>query len=211
MRDAKRLTAEEPPLRPADITRLVVLGSVRAGCAPFEAIAAIARELAPLQWQPTPDVLENSIGLALRDGLVRVIAAPKGDGKPRLEITSQGAAAFRALLRRSVPGVWGGPCRTCVAAKLCFLDDLEPGERSMEVEALAHLYRQTLTSIRQRYDAPAPSPAVSRRWLRHEIDRLEWELDWLEKLRADLDPAADAPCPASPHQPISDILGERTR
>lgn len=188
-----RSTAEEPALQSGDITLLVLLGSVRAGGARFDAIAATARELAPLHWQPTPDVLEAALGVALDNGLLRMVPGACDAATPLLEITPRGTAAYRALLRRSVPCSAGGPCRTCIAAKLCFLDDLEPGERSMEVDALARLYRQTLTAIRERYDAPAPNSAVSRRWLRHEIDRLEWELGWFDRLRAAVEADARAP------------------
>lgn len=118
-----------------------------------------------------------------------------GSGKPdrtlRYEITGRGRRVLHHLLKRSVPCLWGSFNRTCVAAKLCFLEYLDPEEIRIQIEDMAQVQREGIESLRKRCTEYSNGGALPRHWLHHEIERYQWELTWLDRLRSDMQTASE--------------------
>lgn len=183
----KRAERPYPCLESKDLALVIVLGVVHEGSASLCEIITAAKELAPQHWQPTVDVVSSGIVSALNAGWLRPSSSLDRDDAQHWEITESGRGALRDLLRRSVPRHGDRVSRTCVAAKLSFLECLDPAERSLEVEELARLHREGLEALQRLCEeCPARRPS-SRRWLHHEIERFEWELAWLDRLRSDME------------------------
>ena len=187
-----RMHALPPSFRPGDLVLLTILGTARGGRTSAQEIVDVAKEIAPDEWQPTGDVIVAGIATSLNARLLRRIESSISDSPVLLEITDIGCRVLRELLHRSLPANRGSFARACVAAKLCFLDDLDPVERSVELERLATQYRSCLESLNRRSDAPLAEALVawrgrSKRWLDHEVERLEWELVWLGRLRSSIE------------------------
>ena len=179
-----------PCLEARDLVLLTILGTVYGGSAPLTQIVATAKEMAPQDWQPTLDVIGGCVTRAIEARLLAPAASSAPDGPICIEITDLGREVLRDLLRRSIPPHLGGLSRTCVAAKLCFLESLAPVDRFHQVDQLARMYRADLEALRRRSECPRRWPPQSRRWLHHEIERFEWELAWLDRLRLDIAPTA---------------------
>lgn len=173
-------------LEARDVVLLSVLGAVGDRGAALSEVVPAAKEIAPEDWQPTADVIAGCVVDAIDTGWIRATSGSEPGAVTRLEITPSGRKALRDLLCKPTPEHWGGLIRSFIAAKLCFLELLDPTERSVQVEALAGLYRDGLAALRCRAGAPPLSPSRPHRWLDHEIERFEWELSWLERLQADL-------------------------
>ena len=183
-------------LEARDLILLIVLGAVQSGCVSVGQVIATAKEMAPQDWQPTNDVVGAGVKMAGKAHLLDLV--PSEDLVPpvRLQISDRGRTVLRDLLRRSLPPYMGGAGRACVAAKLSFLDHLSPEERSGQLEELARAYRGALVALHQRSQAPATAYR-SRRWLDHEIERFEWELAWLDRLRSTIGPRGETPDPSA--------------
>ncbi len=141
----------------------------------------------------------------MKTSLLRLACPREPDPTFELEITESGRGVLRCLLRRSVPCHAGGFHRTCVAAKLCFLEFLDPDEQLIQMEQLARDYRDHIEALRNRLDPRSTDKSDSRstdksdsrsadksapcRRLAHEIERFEWELARLDRLRSDMRPA----------------------
>jgi hypothetical protein len=59
-------------MTPSDVALQFVLGAADGDDTSFEAICTMARWIAPLDWQPTADVIGTTIERARRDQLVEV-------------------------------------------------------------------------------------------------------------------------------------------
>lgn len=59
-------------MTPSDVALLFVLGADDGDDTSFEAICTMARWIAPLDWQPTSDVIGTTVERARRDQLVDV-------------------------------------------------------------------------------------------------------------------------------------------
>jgi len=169
-----------------DVILLSILGAVRDDRAPLNAIISTAKEMAPEDWQPTADLVSGCILNAVNTSLLRLACPGEPDPALQLEITESGRYVLRRLLKQSIPCHRGGFGRTCLAAKLCFLECLDPHEQLLQIEELAQGYREHIEVLRNHLDTRAMYRSVPRRWLGHEIERFEWELAWLDRLRSDL-------------------------
>ena len=180
-------------LEPSDILPLTVLGAAANTCVSLNDIIALATTIAPQDWRPTVEVVGNGVLNAIDAGLIILVPMTQPGVPVHFSITESGRAALHDLLRRAVPSSCGGPSRACMAAKLCFLECLDPAERSGEVEALTRSHRQVLETLRDRFKEQTASGMSARRWLHHEIERFEWELAWLDRLHADIAKASCRP------------------
>lgn len=172
-------------LDPSDVVLLTVLGAVHDAPRSLAEIIAAARDLAPDAWQPTADVIGDGVAGAINAGLLEAVPAATA-ASVIFRITDHGRTAFRDLLRRPAP-CQGEPLRrTCMATKLCYLDCLEPLERSSQLEDLARPYQDGIEELRRRSAEQSARLSPPQRWLHHEIERCEWELAWLDRLRTDM-------------------------
>ena len=163
----------------SDLALLVVLGTADANATPFEDIGPAARLIAPLDWQPTSEVIRAAVERAMRDGLVVKIAGADGVATA-LQTTGRGRRHAAVLLRKPIPRTSGAFLRACMRAKLGFLHLLSQPGRSAEVAALAALYEDTIDFVRQlqRLSPTLAGPALQD--LRCELVRLQSEAAWLE-------------------------------
>ncbi|MCP5365575.1 MAG: hypothetical protein H6905_10185 [Hyphomicrobiales bacterium] len=173
-------------LKPDDVVLVSVLGAVHDSCLPLNEIIAVANNMAPEVWQPTAQVIGNCIVSALNAGQLRLSAPVNCYAGVCYEITDFGRHVLRDRLRKSLPSQCASLARTCVAAKLCFLDCMEAADQTIQVEELAHAYRNRLKALQQREEGCAGSRCHSKLWLDHEIERCGWELAWLERLRSNI-------------------------
>ena len=180
-----RPRAPRQHLDPSDVVLLTVLGAVHDAPRPLAEIIASARALAPDAWQPTADVICDGVAGAIDAGLLEAVPAATATSVS-FGITDRGRTAFRDLLRRPAP-CQGEPLRrTCMATKLCYLDCLDPLDRSSQLEDLARPYQDGIEELRRRWADQSACPSPPHRGLHHEIERCEWALAWLDCLRTDL-------------------------
>ncbi len=170
----------------SDITLLSVLGTVRDDRVPLTDIISAAKEIAPEEWQPTVELVENCVVSAMNKSLLRLSCPFEPEPPFELEITESGRSALRCLLRRSVPCLAGGFARTCVAAKLCFLEFLDPDEQLTQMEQLACNYRKHVSALRNQLASRSTDKSARSRRLADEIERFEWERTRLDRLRTNL-------------------------
>lgn len=170
-------------MTPSDLSLLLVLGSADSGPAAVTEIVAIARYIAPFDWQPTADVIRLAVERAHQGGLVAP-GEPTLNGQATWETTLSGRVEICRLLRKPCPPTYGGFTRACMSAKVCLLNHLPQPERCGQVQALAQLFREAIRSLK-RLDAVSPllaGPALQD--ARSERLRLESELAWLEGISA---------------------------
>ncbi len=166
-------------MTPSDLSLLLVLGSADSGPATVAEIVAIARYIAPTDWQPTGDVIRLAVDRAHQEGLLAP-GEPTVAGLATWEPTASGRLQICRLLRKPCPPTHGGFTRACMSAKVCLLNYLPQPERRGQVQALAHLFQEAIRSLK-RLDASSPfvaGPALQD--ARGELLRLESELAWLE-------------------------------
>ena len=174
------------------LAMLAVLGAVSEGFGTFAEIAATARSIAPCDWQPTRDVLIGAANEALDDGLLcRDDPAERDDraeraGAPRLAISDAGQGRLCDLLRRRAPDCRGPIGRAATALKVCFLGALDPESACGMLEDLSRSLRGDLTTLRQGCGACPARRDYALRCMDREIERIEQEIAWLERLQADL-------------------------
>lgn len=170
-------------MTPSDLSLLLVLGAADSGPATVPEIVAIARYIAPFDWQPTGDVIRHAVDRAHQKGLIEP-GEPTPAGQATWETTVSGRLQICRLMRKPCPPTYGGFTRACMSAKACLLNCLPQPERRCQVEALAHLFQEAIRSLK-RLDALSPflaGPALQD--ARSELLRLESELAWLEGISA---------------------------
>lgn len=193
MRSLTEVKLSSRCLEPRDLLLLTVLGAVQSGCSSLSQVTATAKELAPQDWQPTNDLIGAGVKGAVKARLLDLACCDDVASPTCLNITDPGRSFLRDLLRRSLPSHMGGVGRACVAAKLSFLEHLPPRERSAQLEELAKVYRGSLITLQRRSQTRATPAYRSRHWLHHEIERFEWELAWLDRLRSEIGRQGDHP------------------
>ena len=173
-------------LEPGGLAMLAVLGTVSEGFGTFPEIVAAARSIAPMDWQPTREVLETSVGTALDHGLLRCDATAERTTATRLALSAAGRGRLRELLRQPAHSCRGPIGRAATALKVCFLGALDPQSGCRILEDLSRSLRGDLESLRQGCVTCPASRAYARQCMDREIERIEEEVAWLRRLQADL-------------------------
>lgn len=180
----KSIQVSNRPLEASDVVLLSVLGAVHDNRAPVNHVIATAKEIAPQEWQPTTDLVADCVVGAINKRLLRLENVGECPSTSQVEITESGRVVLCHLLRKSIPCHWGGFSRTCLAAKLYFLECLDPNERMIQIETLAQVHRQGIEALKKTCESYADRRSPPGLWLKHEIERYQWELDWLDRLRS---------------------------
>ncbi len=167
-------TSLKPPLM------LAVLGAMQLGHGTVKEVVQAAKQVAAADWQPTSDVVVACLRDAIETGLIRDVSDGHGDDLRRLQMTEAGTQRLCEIVHASSP-VAGPIGRACVAMRLCVLGTLLPHARMGCVASLRRDYEHELADLRRRCSrCPSRNPFV-RIWMDHEIGRIEWELDWLDR------------------------------
>ncbi|TVR97562.1 MAG: hypothetical protein EA406_09315 [Rhodospirillales bacterium] len=173
------------PLQPQDIHLITVLGTVSEAAASLPAIIAGSRSLAAADWQPTSEPVANCLARAEVAGLVAEAGLAPTGTEPLFTITERGRQALKALLVRSIPSSPGGFVRTCRAAKLRFLGHLDPMQQAWQLKELGRQRRAALDEIFGARTIGTMDWRVRSGWIRHEIEQIEREINWLDRIAAD--------------------------
>ena len=174
------------PLGPNDLATLAVLGIVNEGFRSYADVVAAARSIATADWQPTNDLVASAVNRALEDGHLRRDRRAAKAAVPRWTISGTGRVRLGELLRRPAACCRSPHGRAATALKICFLGALDRETGCAVLEDLSHLHRAELRRLREGCaSCPATRP-YARRWMDREIERVEQEIGWLERLQADL-------------------------
>ncbi len=173
-------------LGPQDLASLVVLGSVNEGFGAFTEIVSAARSIAAPDWQPTGDVLAGAIERALDQEHLWCAENSERAADVRLEISAKGKERLRELLHQPAPCCRRPIGRVAVALKVCFLGALDFRSGRQILEELSHAHRCELSHLRRGCESCPAARAYARLWMDREIERIEQELIWLDRLRDDL-------------------------
>ncbi len=178
--------SSQATLGPADLAALVVLGSVNEGFGAFTEIVFAARSIAGPDWQPTGDVLAGAIERALDQGDLWCADRVETAEDVRLEISVKGKQRLRELLHQPAPCCRRPLGRVAIALKVCFLGALDFRSGRRILEELSHAHRCELSHLKQGCESCPATRAYARLWMDREIERIEQELTWLDRLRDDL-------------------------
>ena len=178
--------AGQAELGPRDLAALVVLGSVNEGFGAFTEIVSAARSIAGPEWQPTGDVLAGAIERALDHGHLWCAERAESAEDVRLEISATGKGRLRELLHQPAPCCRRPIGRVAIALKVCFLGALDFQSGRQILEELSNAHRCELRHLREGCESCPATRAYARLWMDREIERIEQELTWLDRIRADL-------------------------
>ena len=173
-------------LGPQDLAALVVLGSVNEGFGAFTEIVSAARSIGAPDWQPTGDVLAGAIERALDLGHLWCAERVESAEDVRLEISVKGKERLRELLHQRAPCCRRPLGRVAIALKVCFLGAFDFRSGQQILEELSHAHRCELSHLKQGCETCPATRAYARLWMDREIERIEQELTWLDRLRDDL-------------------------
>lgn len=179
------LISSERAMQPNDIVTLSVLGVVHSAPVPVDRIVEAAKEIAPDDWQPTAEMVLSVVRSAKERRWIDFDWGVPLSREPHLAITEIGRGVLRDLLTKPLPVAASGFARTCMAVKISFLDCLDPEARWSEIERLRDAHIERLSVLRSKAARSRDRRACWRLWRDHEIDRLQWELSWLERFAMD--------------------------
>lgn len=171
-----------------------ILGLLIEGPSTLQAIVKSLKTLGGAEWQPTADAVLAAVERACESGSIRVDAETA-----RLEITGAGVERFQANLARPLDGSNTVSGRLMVALKIRFLHALKPGAARVVVTDLTRSHGDAIKDLRVEYSRAQSRGLPTSEWLRHEMERHAWEMQWLESL-----PAARRPCVGRPHEAPAD-------
>lgn len=177
-------------LGPSQLASLAVLGIVHAGFGTMSQVVAAAQRLARADWQPTRDLLTDAVASALAEGCLALNEPETPSDEPSFVITQAGTSRLRALLRSSAADGGGSLGRALAALRICFLGALDPETGREVLNDLSRSFQDELETLRRaRVSCPAAGGSAGL-WIEREIERVEHELGWLERLRPGLGRAA---------------------
>lgn len=183
-------------LMPKEAIRLSALGLLSRGPMSYASVANEVRHFTTRFWGPTLDVMASSIELMRLEGLVESVTQDAGGGTgggagaggdSMLRLTDAGRAELNELLGASVRAEASDFSKLAIALKLRFMHLLEPAEQRDQAESLIEMRRIEAARLIDLRAAHADEGGHFLRWLDHEIDRTQDDLDWLEELRASLE------------------------
>lgn len=160
----------------SDLALLVTLGAVDSGACRLEEITAIARSAAPLDWQPTTDVILAAVETGIGHGWLIMI---HGQSDVDLRITASGREKIIELLGSPISRAKGSLTRAAMSVKLSLLHHLPQPTRSNACLELAYLYRDVIAVLGRPHEQPF---SEDDHGLPCERVRLQSELAWLDAM-----------------------------
>lgn len=165
-------------LVPAEAIRLAALGLLAEAPRRYADLASEVRFLTTRIAGPSPELMATSLELLRYEGLV----APKdhAGADPELTLTSNGRAAFEALLRANLRAPTNDLGKLGVALKLRFLNQLPAAEQSRQIALVISACESELarlTELRTRHGEKAD---LFSDWLDHDIAQIEARIAWLK-------------------------------
>lgn len=175
-----------PAMSPRDLSLFAILGIVNEGFDQLHQVVAGARNFASPDWQPTGEVVAGAVSDAVSAGLLTRRPSTASAETERLAMTSLGRSRLRALLQTPLPARGGAAPRAAMALKVCFLGALPPKARAEVVSDLCHSHRSELDALRTRCARCPAGRRYARCWMDREVERIEQEIVWLERMSSDL-------------------------
>ena len=169
-----------------DLVTLTVLGTVFEGYQSYAHVLTAARSIASADWQPTGDLVTGALAKAINDGYLRVRGRTKSIRTARFAISSAGKARLRELLSRATPRCRDSLGRVATSLKVCFLGALGTEGACALLDDLSQGHLRELQGLRVGCEACPAAQGFAGRCVGREIERLEQELAWLGRVRADL-------------------------
>lgn len=168
-------------LTPKEATRLCALGILADGPMAYAELAAGVRHFVTHVMGPSLDVLGTSIELLKHEGLVTPISGEKD--KAVLEITNEGLAELKVLLKARIKTAENDLNKLVIALKFRFMDLLNADERLLQLDLLSDSVENELARLEDLRAFHAEDSVHLVEWLDREIEDLERRLDWLKAKR----------------------------
>ncbi|WNJ98741.1 hypothetical protein L2D14_12780 [Thalassospiraceae bacterium LMO-JJ14] len=168
-------------LTPKEATRLCALGILADGPIAYAELAAGVRHFVTHVMGPSLDVLGTSIELLKHEGLVTPISGEKD--KAVLEITHEGQAELKVLLKARIKTAENDLNKLVIALKFRFMDLLNEDERLLQLDLLSDSVENELARLEDLRAYHAEDSVHLVEWLDREIEDLERRLDWLKAKR----------------------------
>ncbi|MEQ8321819.1 MAG: hypothetical protein RH946_16255 [Rhodospirillales bacterium] len=168
-------------LTPKEATRLCALGLLADGPMAYAELAAGVRHFVTHVMGPSLDVLGTSIELLKHEGLVTPITGEKDQAV--LEITKDGAAELKMLLKARIKSAENDLNKLVIALKFRFMDLLDADERLLQLDLLSDSVENELARLEDLRAHHADDSVHLIEWLDREIEDLERRLEWLKAKR----------------------------
>ena len=168
-------------LTPKEATRLCALGLLADGPMAYAELAAGVRHFVTHVMGPSLDVLGTSIELLKHEGLVTPITGEKDQAV--LEITKDGAAEPKMLLKARIKSAENDLNKLVIALKFRFMDLLDADERLLQLDLLSDSVENELARLEDLRAHHADDSVHLIEWLDREIEDLERRLEWLKAKR----------------------------
>lgn len=168
-------------LTPKEATRLCALGMLADGPMAYAELAAGVRHFVTHVMGPSLDVLGTSIELLKHEGLVKALSGEKD--LAILQITPDGLAELRTLLKARIKTAENDLNKLVIALKFRFMDFLESEDRILQIDLLTDSVENELARLEDLRAHHCDDSVHLVEWLDREIEDLERRLDWLKAKR----------------------------
>ncbi len=168
-------------LTPKEATRLCALGILADGPIAYAELASGVRHFVTHVMGPSLDVLGTSIELLKHEGLVTSISGQAD--KAVLEITAEGTAELKMLLKAKIKTAENDLNKLIIALKFRYMDLLDTDERMQQLDLLSETFENELARLEELRAHHAEDSVHLVEWLDREIEDLERRLQWLNAKR----------------------------
>ncbi|MDP4797181.1 MAG: hypothetical protein NWR87_09740 [Rhodospirillales bacterium] len=168
-------------LTPKEATRLCALGILADGPIAYAELASGVRHFVTHVMGPSLDVLGTSIELLKHEGLVTSISGQAD--KAVLEITAEGTAELKMLLKAKIKTAENDLNKLIIALKFRYMDLLDSDERRQQLDLLSETFENEQARLEELRAHHVKDSVHLVEWLDREIEDLERRLSWLNAKR----------------------------
>ena len=168
-------------LTPKEATRLCALGILADGPIAYAELASGVRHFVTHVMGPSLDVLGTSIELLKHEGLVTSISGQAD--KAVLEITAEGTAELKMLLKAKIKTAENDLNKLIIALKFRYMDLLDSDERMQQLDLLSETFENEQARLEELRAHHVEDSVHLVEWLDREIEDLERRLSWLNAKR----------------------------
>jgi DNA-binding PadR family transcriptional regulator len=168
-------------LTPKEATRLCALGILADGPIAYAELASGVRHFVTHVMGPSLDVLGTSIELLKHEGLVTSISGQAD--KAVLEITAEGTAELKMLLKAKIKTAENDLNKLIIALKFRYMDLLDSDERRQQLDLLSETFENEQARLEELRAHHVEDSVHLVEWLDREIEDLERRLSWLNAKR----------------------------
>ncbi len=169
-------------LIPREAVRLLALGLLSSGEAPYAALASSIRHFTSHIVGPSLELVAPPLELLKVEGLIEPAGEASSPDQERLRITEAGREDLRRLLTANVRPPVSDINKLILSLKLRFLHLLPQPDREFQIENLAEMSERELIRLTELRAHQAGEPGHLTAWLDLEIDAVRGRLDWLNGL-----------------------------